>query len=787
MAKEIITAGPTGLTLYARIFDPLTGKVWNTVTELFETYVTANILNYGTLLAELGTASGIYEVDFPVTISYGAYDIFVYQRVGGSFAESDPLISNGTIQRGSMIGVLSLSDIWEKAEATRGLIDTEVADIKAKTDQLTFTASGYLDANVLRIGGQVTTAGAAVAVGPFVGQTTSVLAANASGHVILQDASLVTAKLGTFILAKTTNITGFNDIAATSIVSAGAITTLAGAVVNVDLVDTLTTYTGNTVQTGDSFGIVNSGTHGNAAIKGYVDDIGAAGAGLSAIPWNPAWDTEVQSEVADALTAYDPPTNTEMEARTLVAAGYATATSLATVDDLVDDLETRLTAARAGYLDNLNVGGNVASSAEVTSIQNNTRVVRVVPVMIERPDAGTTTYRIELLLYDAVGNMEAPDSAPTIALVDQDGTDLSSRLDSATMALVSTGRYRAVYTATSTDDLEQLVWTFSVVEGGATRVYGNTSLIVDTTAVDFTTADRTKLEAIHMKLPSKSFLTGSSNSDGDVQLNEATGALAADVITTGAFAAGTTVPRVTLVDTLTTYTGNTPQTGDSFSIVNSGTHGNAAIKGYVDDIGVAGLGLSAIPWNAAWDAEVQREVADALAVYDPPTSAELDARTLVAASYATAAALATVNGLVDDLEGRLTATRAGYLDNLSAGAVATAAQISALNDLSSADVVAAVGIAGSDLDAQLTAILAAVEAVPLDTWTGLTVDTLVDGVSPGGALRIIAAVLAGELSGADGSVSDNSIVISAIDGSKTRVTSQADLYGNRSDLVLDAD
>lgn len=36
------------------------------------------------------------------------------------------------------------------------------------------------------------------------------------------------------------------------------------------------------------------------------------------------------------------------------------------------------------------------------------------------------------------------------------------------------------------------------------------------------------------------------------------------------------------------------QTGDSYAIVNSGTHGNAAIKGYVDDIGVAGAGLTAL-------------------------------------------------------------------------------------------------------------------------------------------------------------------------------------------------
>jgi hypothetical protein len=54
-------------------------------------------------------------------------------------------------------------------------------------------------------------------------------------------------------LAKGTNITGFNDLAATAIVSGGAITTAGGAVSTVTAVGTLTTYAGNTVQTGDSF------------------------------------------------------------------------------------------------------------------------------------------------------------------------------------------------------------------------------------------------------------------------------------------------------------------------------------------------------------------------------------------------------------------------------------------------------------------------------------------------------------------------------------------------------
>lgn len=38
-----------------------------------------------------------------------------------------------------------------------------------------------------------------------------------------------------------------------------------------------------------------------ADIEAQTDDIGAAGAGLTAVPWNATWDAEVQSEVADAL------------------------------------------------------------------------------------------------------------------------------------------------------------------------------------------------------------------------------------------------------------------------------------------------------------------------------------------------------------------------------------------------------------------------------------------------------------------------------------------------------
>ena len=105
----------------------------------------------------------------------------------------------------------------------------------AKTTNIT----GFNDiaATAVVSSGAITTSGGAVST------VTNTTQLNGAATVVLTDASLVTAKLGTFALAKGTNITGFNDIAATSIVSAGAITTSAGKVSGVILTDTCTTNT----------------------------------------------------------------------------------------------------------------------------------------------------------------------------------------------------------------------------------------------------------------------------------------------------------------------------------------------------------------------------------------------------------------------------------------------------------------------------------------------------------------------------------------------------------------
>lgn len=114
-------------------------------------------------------------------------------------------------------------------------------------------------------------------------------------------------------------------------------------------------------------GHVTAGTFGEQ-VKTDIDailvdtaEIGAAGAGLTAVPWNAAWDAEVQSECTDALNAYDPPTRAEL---TSDVGTLATAANLATVDTVVDAIKAKtdsLTFTVAGQVD-----ANVQSINDVT-------------------------------------------------------------------------------------------------------------------------------------------------------------------------------------------------------------------------------------------------------------------------------------------------------------------------------------------------------------------------------------------------------------------------------------
>lgn len=201
----------------------------------------------------------------------------------------------------------------------------------------------------------------------------------------------------------------------------------------------------------------------------------------------------------------------------------ASAIALGALQDDVDTLLGRLTASRAGYLDNLNTSGVVATQADINALNQSAsrRVILTTVGQYERPDAGTIEYTIEARTYSDDGVPMDATGTPTLAATGQTSGNLSGNLG--TITNPSTGVYRWIYTVETADTLEQVRFDFSAVVDGDTIPMAVYTQVCDYTGADFTTADRTKLEAVYNKLPSKNYLAGTNNSDGDVQIDESTG------------------------------------------------------------------------------------------------------------------------------------------------------------------------------------------------------------------------------------------------------------------------
>ena len=115
------------------------------------------------------------------------------------------------------------------------------------------------------------------------------------------DAQTVYTVLGTFRLMAAEGVAGVPDVNVTHVAdTAQTAGDLKGSLNTID--DFIDTEIG-AIQTTLGTPAGASVSADIAAIEAQTDDIGAAGAGLTAVPWNAAWDAEVQSEVDDALVA----------------------------------------------------------------------------------------------------------------------------------------------------------------------------------------------------------------------------------------------------------------------------------------------------------------------------------------------------------------------------------------------------------------------------------------------------------------------------------------------------
>ena len=144
-----------------------------------------------------------------------------------------------------------------------------------------------------------------------------------------------------------------------------------------------------TIQTLDALDAAQDAAHATTqgkidTVDGIVDailldtaEIGAAGAGLSAVPWNAAWDAEVQSEVADGLAAFwtSPATLVDLVWDELLS-GHAdvgsTGAALSAAGGSGDPWSTALPGAygagTAGYILGTNLDATVSSRSSQTSV-----------------------------------------------------------------------------------------------------------------------------------------------------------------------------------------------------------------------------------------------------------------------------------------------------------------------------------------------------------------------------------------------------------------------------------
>lgn len=169
------------------------------------------------------------------------------------------------------------------------------------------------------------------------------------------------------------------------------------------------------------------------------------------------------------------------------------------------------------------------------------------------------------------------------------------------------------------------------------------------------------------------------------------------------------------------------------------------IDGIVDDIladtaeiGTAGAGLTAVPWNASWDAEVQSEVTDALNAYDPPTNTEM------AAAF-TEIKGATFNGTTDSLEALRNRGDAAWVTStfsITAGAIADAVWDEAISGHSdSGSTGEALAAAGSAGDPWTTALPGAYSAGQAGYIIGTNVDATVSSRASQSSLNTVDGIV----------------------------------------------
>lgn len=213
-------------------------------------------------------------------------------------------------------------------------------------------------------------------------------------------------------------------------------------------------------------------------------------------------DATISSRTAGGTYAAAPTAaaiRTEMDANSTKLANLDATISSRSTYAGGDTAGTTTLLSRLGTPTGSTIAADLATNlAAIMNVQNGTWVSTAIPGMIERPDSGSKTIPIVITFSDETGAAKNLDSGnPTIVLTNDSGTSLAGRLGSWTNP--ATGKYVTSLTVSASDTLETLVWEITGVVNTKLRRTPWITEIVDTTAVDFTTSDRTLINAIKAK------------------------------------------------------------------------------------------------------------------------------------------------------------------------------------------------------------------------------------------------------------------------------------------------
>lgn len=286
---------------------------------------------------------GLYRLDLPDAVLATAGEVVVFLKGAANMVPTAKEFQIVTNVVSDAVGRLPAALVSGRMDCSVGAMANNTMTAAAAASDLGTEIATAVWAN----GTRVLTAGTNIALA----KGTGITGFNDIAAADVWAAGTRTLSAGTnIVLAKGTGVTGFNDLDAAGIRSAVGMSSanMDTQLSTIDAVaDGIKAKTDNLPSDPADQSLIIDATSAILSAVNTVDGvadgiaaaIGSAGAGLTAIPWNGAWDAEVQSECADALNEYDPPTKAEMDARTMATADYATAAALATVDNVVDGIK----------------------------------------------------------------------------------------------------------------------------------------------------------------------------------------------------------------------------------------------------------------------------------------------------------------------------------------------------------------------------------------------------------------------------------------------------------------